>query len=64
MTDALLTTAEAAALVGMKERTLRVWRMKDQGPAYIKLGNGRVRYSQQAIEEWLAANTRGGSDGH
>lgn len=64
MTDSLLTTDEAAALVGMKERTLRVWRMKGQGPAYVKLGNGRVRYSRQAIDEWVAANTRGGSDGH
>ena len=58
----LLSSKEAAALIGFAEHTLRVWRSRGTGPAYIKVGNGRVKYSRDAIQEWLDANTRGGSD--
>lgn len=54
----LLTTAQAATLCGMGERTF--WRKSRSGvcPGPIKLGAGKnalTRYSRSAIMEWIAA---------
>ena len=39
----LLTTAQAASLLHIKATTLRKWRVRGVGPAWVKLG-GAVRY--------------------
>jgi excisionase family DNA binding protein len=48
----LLTTAEAARLLGIGERTL--WRHSRSGaaPAPLKIG-GTVRYSRQELLDWV-----------
>jgi excisionase family DNA binding protein len=50
----LLTTAEAARLLGIGERTL--WRHSRSGaaPAPVTIG-GAVRYRRSQILEWIAA---------
>lgn len=55
----LLSTAEAAELLGLQVQTLRAWRMKGKGPSYIRYGGrqGRVFYSQGDVENWLAERT-------
>lgn len=50
--DRLLTTAEAAAFLGMSVRTLEGWRTKILGPVYLHVG-GRVRYRVADLEAWL-----------
>lgn len=47
----------AAKQIGVQPHTLRVWRMRGFGPPYVRLGGprGRVVYSEQDIETWLAA---------
>lgn len=53
--ERLLTTAEAAAFVGMDVATLQNWRIVGSGPAYVKLGKGNkapVRYRLNDIIEW------------
>lgn len=52
MNDNLLTTDQAAALVRVKPATLKIWRMKGAGPAFIKVGR-LVRYRRTTIERWL-----------
>lgn len=44
----LLTIAEAAHLVGIRERTLRVWIVRYQLPI-SRLNDGRVLISERAI---------------
>ncbi|AVP34222.1 hypothetical protein C6W84_09505 [Acinetobacter baumannii] len=34
----LLTTKEAASLLGFKKNTLEIWRTKGKGPQFIKVG--------------------------
>lgn len=55
----LVTTEEAAAMLGLQPGTLRVWRSKqprpDQ-PAYVKVGKS-VRYSPGELARWAASRT-------
>ncbi|MFO1434559.1 MAG: helix-turn-helix domain-containing protein [Candidatus Competibacteraceae bacterium] len=52
----LLTIEEVAELIGVHSSTLRAWRRKGIGPAYIK-GPRIVRYSMAAVQQWIEANT-------
>ena len=38
--DDLLTTAETAAILGLKINTLEIWRVYGKGPVYVKMGDG------------------------
>jgi predicted DNA-binding transcriptional regulator AlpA len=54
----LLTTAQAAAYLGLQPQTLRKWRFTGEGPPYIRLGDSpraRVAYRVEDINSWLAA---------
>jgi predicted DNA-binding transcriptional regulator AlpA len=56
---ALLLSADAAAMLGIKPQTLRKWRLTGTGPRYVRLGGplGRVAYRQSEIDAWLSART-------
>ena len=41
----LLTTEQAAAIIGANRRTLDNWRGLGRGPVYVKLNARNVRYS-------------------
>ena len=56
----LLNTIQAAALLNIHPDTLRLWRKQGRGPAFLRIGT-RYRYTQQAIEEFLAASIEGGT---
>ena len=49
-----LTTEELAARWGVTPATLRNWRTKKKGPAFVKLGGKLVRYTLEAVEAWEA----------
>jgi excisionase family DNA binding protein len=61
----LLTTEEVAALLRVKKNTIEKWRQRPgRGPRFLKFGSdgasGRVRYTREAVDEYLAkaeANT-------
>lgn len=50
----LLTTAEAARLLNVGERTLWRWSRSGVAPAPLKIG-GTVRYNRRALSEWIDA---------
>lgn len=52
-TGKLLTTAEAADILGVSEATLHSWRYRRIGPPYLKLAHKTVRYSRPELESWL-----------
>jgi Helix-turn-helix domain len=60
--DCLLTTEEAAKVLGLRPRTLRWWRTRNHraGPDFIKIGDnrrrkGHVRYSLEALQRYIRA---------
>jgi len=54
---ALLNETEAAQLLGITIRALQGWRLRGDGPVYVKLGR-LVRYRRSEIERWLDARSR------
>lgn len=54
--EPLLTTAAAARVVGIAERTLKNWRSAGKGPPYSKDHAGRVRYPLWVLVEWKQTN--------
>ena len=58
----MLTSKEAAELIGIKPATLRQWRYLGRGPAYVKFGGdlGRCMYRRQDVDRWISRNRRTG----
>lgn len=54
----LLTTIQAAELVGRQPRTLEDWRRKGVGPAYLP--GSPVLYRREDVESWLHERKIGG----
>ncbi len=54
----LLNNAEAASLLGIAPNTLKFWRHKGRGPAFIKLGDAQqagVAYDEADLLAWRNA---------
>lgn len=51
----LLTSKQAAELLGLSEATLRSWRSAGKGPAYVNLEGRAVRYRACDIDAWIKA---------
>lgn len=49
----LLTTKEAAPLIGVRPKTLANWRVLGFGPVHIRAGT-RIAYDVADIEAWKA----------
>ena len=58
--EALLTEKELAPLLSVSLPTLRAWRLKRQGPGFVKLGSA-VRYRPSDIQDWIASCPTGGT---
>jgi excisionase family DNA binding protein len=52
----LLTTDEAAQLLGLSRRTLEDWRLKRSGPPYHRISRSIVRYRRSDLLDWLERN--------
>lgn len=46
------TPDELAKRLGLRTDTLAQWRVKGQGPGYLKIGK-EIRYVASAVEAWL-----------
>lgn len=53
----LLNRQEAAAFIGVADRTLDRWELLRQGPPRLKLG-GLVRYRKSSIVRWLESREK------
>ena len=50
---ALLTSAEVAAALRITDDRLRAMRSQGEGPAFIKLPTGSIRYTVEAVQAWI-----------
>ena len=56
----LLTTPQAAKILGVSPRSLEGYRRRNVGPPFIRLAGdkqGRVRYDAAALAQYLALRT-------
>lgn len=51
----LLTEQEAAKRLGLSRYTMQQWRFRGRGPVYIKLGGKAIRYSKNAIDDFIGS---------
>lgn len=51
----MLTTKEAASVLGLTEKTLVNWRGRGGGPRWIKVGLRAVRYRRDDVTAFLVA---------
>jgi predicted DNA-binding transcriptional regulator AlpA len=58
-----LNERETAAIIGASPKTLRNWRVKGNGPRFIKTGSKLVRYRLSDILAWQEANVRHSTSG-
>lgn len=56
--QAMLTTTQAAGVLGLSPRTLEQLRVKGGGPEYFALGRRAIRYRLCSLEIWLDARRR------
>jgi hypothetical protein len=52
----LLTPEQVADMLQVHPGTLENWRVRGEGPAFLKLGSKRrspIRYRRQDIDDWL-----------
>ncbi len=53
----LVTTKEAAKILGRSPATLKRWRYEGTGPDFILI-QGRVSYDKQVLLDYIQRNTR------
>jgi predicted DNA-binding transcriptional regulator AlpA len=53
MSEQLMTTAQAAAFLGLKQNTLEHWRTYGKGPAIVRLSPRTVRYRRSDLAAWV-----------
>jgi predicted DNA-binding transcriptional regulator AlpA len=58
--DKLLTEIQVSEALQVSLACLRRWRLRGEGPQYIKVGP-LVRYRPQDLDEWIAALPTGGN---
>lgn len=60
--ETFLTTADLADRWGMAQQTLETWRMRGEGPPFVKLGKGTrapVRYRLADVRDYEEQNRAG-----
>lgn len=53
----LMDTEEAAVFLTIKPNTLEIWRMKNVGPNYLKIG-GAVRYRVSDLRKFIESSAK------
>lgn len=54
--EKLLTTQEVAGFLGIAPNTMEIWRIKGEGPKFVKCGR-YVRYRRQDVENYIELRT-------
>jgi len=57
MTTRLVTTPQAAEILGVKPNTLEGWRIRGEGPSFRKIGR-LVKYVESDLIAYISRQTR------
>ncbi len=50
-----MTTVQVAKVLGVKPQTVRLWRLRGDGPRYVRVAANRVMYRVADVEAWEAS---------
>ena len=56
--DDLLTDVQAAKVLELSARTLQRWRQEGNGPAFLRMSRGMVRYLRSDLAKFLKDSRR------
>lgn len=56
--EVLLDTEQAAAVLGLKRRTLELQRQQGFGPPQIRVSSRTIRYLESDLRDWLESRRR------
>jgi len=59
----LVSSAEAARMLGVKPQTLANWRQKGKGPALVRVSANRVKYDPADVQAWIESKKSEVRDG-
>ncbi len=65
--DDLMSSKEAATLLGIKTNTLEIWRHQGKGPPFLKLGDNpqsAVRYLRSTVVAWARQRAFSSTSAH
>lgn len=54
--DTLLTETQAAEVLNLSIRTLQAWRVKGNGPLFVRAGRS-IRYRRHDLHSWITSKT-------
>lgn len=56
----LIPSYKLAEILGLTDQAIRQWRLRGEGPEYIKIGGkrGRVLYDVAVVSAWLEGQRR------
>lgn len=52
-----LPSKQAARYLGVGYSTLCIYRMRGDGPAYIRWGTNNIRYDVAALDQWMSEHS-------
>lgn len=55
--DALLMEVQAADFLSLSVRTLQSWRLRGDGPPFVRAGGRAIRYRRRDLIAWINENT-------
>ena len=55
-----LSERDLANYLGLSERTLQGWRLRNIGPPWRRMGGSAVRYDLTVVDQWAAQQPGGG----
>jgi predicted DNA-binding transcriptional regulator AlpA len=58
----LIDTGEVASMCGVHADTVKRWRARNTGPAWIRVGDRLVRYDPDDVRRWLAGSRSSSSN--
>jgi predicted DNA-binding transcriptional regulator AlpA len=58
LSNRILSTTEAAKVIGLSPRTLPGLRLRGEGPPFIKLSGRRVGYLESDLTTWIQSQRR------
>lgn len=53
----LINETQAAAMLGVRPKTMTMWRYRRRGPAYVRISRRCVRYSPLEIARYVVAHS-------